>query len=282
MGYSLEEIKGKHHSIFVEREYSQSAEYKDFWTKLNHGEYSSAEYQRFGKNNKEVWIQASYNPILDMKGNPFKVVKFATDITEQVKAREQAGQLTNETLGNVQMVAGASEQMLGAIQEISQNMAKSQGAVKDIVDKTHQASELTKRLQETSKSMESVVEIIRDIAEQVNLLALNATIEAARAGDAGKGFAVVAGEVKNLATQTAQATDEIVTEIIAMQNVSNNVAESTNIIANSTTSVSNYVNAVASAIEEQTAVTNEISNNMQNINQSISELDICISCISRK
>ncbi len=83
MGYTLPEIQGKHHSMFVEPGYRDSAEYREFWAKLGRGEYQAAEYKRIGKGGKEVWIQASYNPILDRSGKPFKVVKFATDITKQ-------------------------------------------------------------------------------------------------------------------------------------------------------------------------------------------------------
>ena len=83
MGYELDEIKGKHHGMFADDAYRASAEYREFWAKLNRGEYQAGEYRRFGKGNKEIWIQASYNPILDLNGKPFKVVKYATDITAQ-------------------------------------------------------------------------------------------------------------------------------------------------------------------------------------------------------
>jgi PAS domain S-box-containing protein len=83
LGYTIDEVKGRHHSIFVDEAYRQSPDYKEFWARLNRGEYQAAEYKRIGKGGKEVWIQASYNPILDLNGKPFKVVKFATDMTEQ-------------------------------------------------------------------------------------------------------------------------------------------------------------------------------------------------------
>ena len=83
LGYTLEEVKGRHHSMFVDDAYRQSFEYREFWAKLNRGEYQAAEYKRIGKGGKEVWIQASYNPILDPNGKPFKVVKYATDVTQQ-------------------------------------------------------------------------------------------------------------------------------------------------------------------------------------------------------
>ncbi|MGE0679653.1 MAG: methyl-accepting chemotaxis protein [Candidatus Binatia bacterium] len=89
VGYSLDEIKGKHHSMFADETYKHSAEYKEFWAKLNRGEYDAGEYKRCGKGGKEVWIQASYNPITDSNGKPFKVVKYATDVTAQVKMRAE-------------------------------------------------------------------------------------------------------------------------------------------------------------------------------------------------
>jgi len=88
LGYSLGEIKGQHHAMFVEASYRQSPEYRLFWEKLGHGEYEAGQYKRIGKGGTEVWIQASYNPIMDADGKPFKVVKYATDITASVKASQ--------------------------------------------------------------------------------------------------------------------------------------------------------------------------------------------------
>ncbi|HEX7675072.1 MAG TPA: PAS domain-containing protein [Bdellovibrio sp.] len=88
LGYSLPEIQGKHHRIFCEPEYAASAEYQNFWKKLNTGEFDSGRYLRVGAGGKQIWIQATYNPIMDMNGKPYKVVKFASDITEQVKLEQ--------------------------------------------------------------------------------------------------------------------------------------------------------------------------------------------------
>ncbi len=94
MGYRLEEIQGRHHSLFVDPEQARSAEYRDFWARLGRGEYGAGQYRRFGKGQREIWIQASYNPVLDRQGRPYKVVKFATDITAQkLQAADSAGQL---------------------------------------------------------------------------------------------------------------------------------------------------------------------------------------------
>ncbi len=280
MGYSLAEIQGKHHRMFAEPAYAASQEYKDFWAKLNRGEFQSAEYKRLGKDGREVWIMASYNSIMDMNGKPFKVVKYALDITPQMQARIRADQLVTETNSNINSVAAASEEMTASISEISRNMQLSKQAVYDIVTKTELANVASSQLKDSSKAMEGVVDLIRSIAGQVNLLALNATIEAARAGESGKGFAVVAAEVKNLATQTTKATDAIAQEIQAMQVVSQEVAASVNAITATITSVSEYVTGVASAIEEQSAVTREISSNMQKTSSAVADINDCMKKIA--
>lgn len=280
MGYSLAEVKGKHHSIFVDPNEAKGAEYNAFWDALRRGEYKVAEFRRFGKGGREVWIQASYNPVMDMNGRPFKVVKYATDITKQIEARRKAKNLAEGSSTSAEAVASASEEMLAAIQEISESMQRSQVAMTEIVAKTQEANEVRADLETTSESMAGVVQIIRDLAEQVNLLALNATIEAARAGEAGKGFAVVAGEVKNLANQTAKATDEIETQIEAMMSITRRVVTSTEGISSSAEAVSEYVESVASAVEEQTSVTQDISKNIQFVFNGISELNDCVKSIA--
>lgn len=280
MGYKRGEVIGKHHSMFVDKDFVNSADYTEFWESLRRGEYNVAEFKRLGKDGKEVWIQASYNPVLDFDGRPFKVVKYATDITKQVVARGKAKELANTSNASAEAVASASEEMLAAIQEISQSMQRSQVAMEDIVAKTSEANRVRGDLETTSEAMVGVIEIIRDLADQVNLLALNATIEAARAGAAGKGFAVVAGEVKNLAGQTAKATNEIETQISAMMNITKTVVHSIDGIALSAENVNSYVDAVASAVEEQTAVTQEISMNIGQVFTGISDLNDCIRSIA--
>ncbi len=280
MGYSLTEIQGKHHSMFADSAFTTSVEYKEFWEKLRRGEYSAGEYQRFGKGGKEVWIQASYNPIFDMSGKPFKVVKYASDITAQVAARKNSQGLTEDLHGSIQAVAAAAEEMTASIGEISRNMLNSTQEVSNIASKIQQSTAITADLQSTAKSMESVVDMIRNIASQVNLLALNATIEAARAGDAGKGFAVVASEVKTLANEVNKATDDIAGKITDLQAMAAKAAESSSGVNAATESVSHSVNAVASAIEEQSSVTKEISTNMQQASSNVDALNQCIRRIS--
>lgn len=280
MGYTLAELKGRNHSMCVDPEYVKTDAYKAFWAALRRGEYQSGEFKRMGKGGKDVWISASYNPVFDMNGRPFKVVKYASDVTKQVMTRTTAEELAEGSSASAEAVASASEEMLAAIQEISESMHRSQIAVNDIVAKSEMADGIRTELESTSESMSGVVQIIRDLAEQVNLLALNATIEAARAGDAGKGFAVVAGEVKNLATQTAKATDQIEAQINSMLSITKRVVDSTREISESAGSVSDYVNTVASAVEEQTSVTHDISKNIQFVFNGINELNSCVKSIA--
>lgn len=272
VGYGLGEVKGQHHRMFVDPNEAKDESYSRFWDKLKRGEHDAAEYKRIGKNGKEVWIQASYNPIMDMNGKPFKVVKFATDITKKVDVINQTNSLIQQVSGMAQTVASSTEEMVASVNEISSNMSSANESILSIVNKTHKANELAVNLQENAKSMESVIGMIRDIAEQVNLLALNATIEAARAGDAGKGFAVVAGEVKNLAGQTSIATDRITEEIKKMQDISQSVGESSVSIMESSEDVRHRVEAVAAAIEEQTAVNQDVSRNINDISESIKQI----------
>ena len=278
MGYSLGEIKGKHHSLFVEPGYSDTAEYHQFWDKLRRGEFESRVYKRIGKGGKEVWIQASYNPILDMEGKPFKVVKYATDVTRLMATID----IADNTQASVQSTAAATEEMSSSVAEISKNMNLSRQATDRIVEKTGVSEQASGRLITTMQSMEKITGLIRNIAEQVNLLALNATIEAARAGEAGKGFAVVASEVKTLATQTGKATDDIAREILTVQSLSSEVAASIGEIVAAASEVNQYVNGVASAIEEQSAVTREISTNTQRAAQDVAEISSRIRQLSNQ
>ncbi len=259
LGYALGEIQGRHHSMFVDPAERDGAAYREFWATLNRGEYQSAEYKRIGKGGKEVWIQASYNPILDLNGKPFKVVKYATDTTAQVIARKKS----ESVRGMMESVAAGAEELNASVREISEAMVKSKETANDAVQRVEKADGQAQRLNVAAQSMSGIVELIGDITGQINLLALNATIESARAGEAGRGFAVVAAEVKNLANQAKQATDKITGEIGSLNGISAEVVEALNSIRQAIQNVSEYVTTTAAAVEEQSTVTSEMSSSMQ-------------------
>ena len=259
LGYSLSEIRGQHHSMFVPQDQRGGEAYREFWAGLNRGEFQSGEYQRVGKNGREVWIQASYNPIRDLNGNPYKVVKYATDTTAQVFARMRS----EKVRGMMESVAAGAEELNASVREISAAMAKSKETALTAVDRVEAADQQAQRLSQAAESMSSIVQLIGDITGQINLLALNATIESARAGEAGRGFAVVAAEVKNLANQAKQATDKIDQEIGNLNGISGDVVEALISIKKAISDVSEYVTSTAAAVEEQSAVTSEMSSGMQ-------------------
>ena len=258
LGYSLGEIQGRHHSMFVDASERDGAAYRQFWANLNAGQYQAGEFRRVGKAGREVWIQASYNPILDLNGKPFKVVKYATDTTAQVIARKK----TESVRGMLESVASGAEELKASVREISETMTKSRQTASDAVDKVEAADQQAQRLSAASESMGGIVELIGSITGQINLLALNATIESARAGEAGRGFAVVASEVKNLASQAKQATDRIGQEIGNLNGISGDVVSALTSIRQSMQEVSEYVTSTAAAVEEQSTVTSEMSSSM--------------------
>jgi len=503
LGYTLNEIQGKHHRMFAEPEFAESAEYKQFWEALNRGEYQSGEFNRLGKGGKEVWIQASYNPIFDAAGKPMKVVKYASDITDQVKVREDAiklrtvvdksenmvimvdrdliinyanestlamlnkhadmfrkiwpgfdpnqllgacidqfhknpqhqrdmladpskfpykteiqvgplkfaltvtaqldihgnhigntmewndvtlerqltlrkekiakfraseveevskilnlaaegdltqvyevgdadedtsetrstfvaiaeavnsmcanlreviggvaknaetlnttskelsvtanqltqgaGETTNQSATvssaaeemsinmnnmaasteqmttNVKTVAVAVEEMTVSIEEIAKNAEQASSVAGNAARLAESSNQTIGQLGSAADEIGKVIVVIQDIAEQTNLLALNATIEAARAGNAGKGFAVVASEVKELAKQTAHATEDIRNRIEGIQGSTQEVVSSIGEISEVISQVSDVSQTIASAVKRQSVTTEEIAQNI--------------------
>ena len=261
-GYTLDEVKGQHHRIFVEPTYAQSDEYKLFWQRLARGEPVSAIYQRFGKGGRQIWLQATYNPILDALGRPVKVIKYASDITASMGARTRAVEAAEDTLNNVETVASAAEEMNAQVAEIAGSMLRTKQAVDQIHARTQGADKSTVEMRQAAQAMDDVVKLIADVAGQINLLALNATIESARAGEAGRGFAVVANEVKQLATQTSAATKRISTEIAGMQTLADDVVSALVSISSAIGEVQGFVDDATHSMQEQSVATEEISANM--------------------
>ena len=294
MGYRLNEIRGKHHSLFVEPGYERTADYKKFWDTLRQGEFQVSQFKRIGKNGKIVWIEGSYNPIFDLNGKPWKVVKIATDISgrkaqnaalaaefesgvkDLVQAVASSADQMRSTAQNLaaaarqtehqsSTVSAATEEMATTVGEIATQVAQSMQVISQAVDKAHGSEKMVRDLVDAAEKVGDVTGIITDIASQTNLLSLNATIEAARAGEVGKGFVVVAAEVKSLAAQTAKATQEIGAQIEAIQNSSGNTAKAIKEIATVITKVNEFSAAISSAVEEQSAATREVAANISGV-----------------
>jgi len=322
MGYSLEEVKGRHHSMFVQPAYRESAEYRQFWRDLNDGKFQAADYLRIGKGGREVWLQAIYNPIFDADGKPFKVVKNASDITNRKKAEaaltvtitavnqnaqalassseeltavsQQMSSNSEETATQSNVVAAASEQvsknvatvatsaeeMSASAKEIAKNATEAAKVATEAVKVAADTNKTVAKLGESSIEIGKVIKVITSIAQQTNLLALNATIEAARAGEAGKGFAVVANEVKELAKQTATATEDISGKIEAIQNDTKAAVTAIDQIGKIINQINDIQNTIASAVEEQTATTNEIARNANEAAQGSTEISKNIANVS--
>ena len=297
MGYTLPEIVGRHHRQFVDPDFVESDEYAAFWEALRAGSYQAGQFKRLAKGGREVWIEASYNPILDASGRPYQVVKYATEITAQVTLLSDLRQMIDrnfsqidaavvrtdreaaagarsvtEGVSSAEAMAAAAEQLSSSIAEIAGSMARSKAAADRAGKQVEAASLETKRLSDAAAAMTGIVGMIQTIAGQINLLALNATIEAARAGAAGRGFAVVASEVKALAAQAARATDQINAEISSVQSASRQVVGALTAITGSMGTMRDTVVGTAAAVEEQSAVTQDMSMSMQEMMKSVTAI----------
>lgn len=201
-GYERRDVIGKHHSMFCSATFYKSDEYRQFWEKLNQGEFFSGQFLRLNRLGEPLWFQATYNPVFNSDGQLYKIVKFATDVTADVQRnqREQeaavhAWDMAVQTRGSAENGASVIENSIHMIDRIAQGMGE--------------VSTDVSRLNEQSDSIDDMVETIRSFAMQTRLIALNAAIEAARAGVSGRSFAVVAAEVRTLAASVSSATEEI-------------------------------------------------------------------------
>jgi methyl-accepting chemotaxis protein len=245
LGYSLDEIRGKHHSMFVEPAYSQSAEYRAFWEKLGRGEFDANQYKRIGKGGREVWIQASYNPILDAKGKPFKVVKYATDVTVMVKAVQQTqaavtaaknNDLTRRIplegkSGDIGLLCAGVNDLLDTVAKIvadfkvaAREVASASSEIStSTTDLSQRTEEQAASLEETSSSMATISETVKKNAadaQQASQFAENTRTVADRGGK-------VVTEAVSAMARIAESSGKI-SDIIS---VIDEIARQTNLLA---------------------------------------------------
>jgi methyl-accepting chemotaxis protein len=221
LGYDLSEIKGKHHSMFVDPSYARSEEYRAFWDKLRSGEFESAEFQRFGKGGKEVWIQASYNPIFDMNGKVMKVVKFATDITERVRAVEEIGAgLKRLADGDLEQTIDkpfipsldslridfnhSVEQLRDALQQVGNNAGAIDSGAAEIRSAADDLSQRTEKqaasVEETAAAVEQVTASVKETsasADEAGSLVAKTRTSAERSGEVVREAVSAMGEIED-------------------------------------------------------------------------------------
>ncbi|WP_445989426.1 methyl-accepting chemotaxis protein [Chromobacterium haemolyticum] len=201
-GYTLAEIRGKHHRMLCEADYAASPDYAEFWRQLRQGKFFQGQFKRLSKNGQTIWLEATYNPVYDLNGKPVRVVKFAQDISrrmQQLQTQAENAQSAVEVSVNTEQLSVKGSAVL---EQAASEITK-------VASSVESSSIIITKLGDSSGQIGTIISTISEIADQTNLLALNAAIEAARAGEMGRGFAVVADEVRKLAERTSQSTGEI-------------------------------------------------------------------------
>lgn len=276
IGYTLREIQGQHHSIFCTPDYTRSEEYRDFWLKLNEGKLVNGRFHRVGKFGRDVWIQASYNPVLDVNGKVMKIVKYAYDVSKEVQLEKGISLRAGEMGASVQRLVESITAIAansGVAAEMAHETSTAAHSGFDAIQKSIAAIDA---IQGSSTRVSEIVRVIGEIANQTNLLAFNAAIEAARAGQHGVGFSVVAGEVRKLAERTSQAAREIatlieesVTHVGHGAMVSKDAARSFEGIMNAVSRTGSNVTAIAEAADEQRKMANDVTHVIEQLTASV-------------
>lgn len=256
MGYRLSDIKGRHHRMFCFDNFYQ--ENTNFWQSLKGGTFFSGQFERKTASGETIYLEATYNPVVDEVGQVVKVLKFATDVSSQKhKADEirQAAELSFTTAEETSQISVRGMESLASSIELSQST----------LNLINGAVILITQLNAQAKDIEKIVTTIQGVAEQTNLLALNAAIEAARAGETGRGFAVVADEVRQLAARTSSATVEIQNVVTANGKLTQQLNIDMNSIARSAEENNDQIATV-------TTIMREISDGADHVARTVSTL----------
>lgn len=297
VGYSLEELQGQPHRNLVSEQVRNSPEYEQLRTALHQGEVTSGDFEYLAKDGQEIWMKAAYHPIFNQDGELVRILANGINLTQQKyvlktvamnaeqlaaasselsavsqymssSADETSNQsnivsaAAEEVNRNIEVVTTGTEEMTFSIKEIALNAHEAANVATNAVKAAEKTNQIVSKLGDSSGEIGKVIKVITSIAQQTKLLALNATIEAARAGEAGKGFAVVANEVKELAKETATATEDISQKIEAIQADTQSAVNAIADIQNIINQINDFQNTIASAVEEQAATTSEIGRNV--------------------
>ena len=317
VGFSLHELRGMHHRRLCFPDFAQSPDYEDHWRRLARGEFKAGSFHRRARDGRDLWLQATYNPVRDRRGEVVRILKVAADVTRETQAHQAiveqrtqtehdlvdaaqrfssiTGELASAAQGidrDTEALRHASETMRGKVSSIAQSLEQMRGTVRSIsegaseaariggaatTDATH-ANDSAQALSSLSLAIGGITKTIATIASQTNLLALNATIEAARSGAAGKGFAVVAQEVKSLARQTAEATNQIGEQIQNVQKHVAEVRESIDRVAATIGLMANHTSAIATSVQDQLSATTSMARDSSAV---VSELDTVVEGLDR-
>ena len=239
VGYTIEEIRGQHHRMFVEPDYATGDEYKLFWERLNRGEFDTAEYKRIGKDGKEIWIQASYNPIFDVDGNPCKVVKYATDITQQVIEKQEREALN-------QKVAEYQQNEVSKVSSLMSRVA---------------AGDLTQRYEvsDADTDTDTVHQAFSSIADAVNDMCINLQQVIGNVAGNANGLSTSSASLSSTASQLTSGAEETTTQAATVASAAEEMATNMRNMACSTEQMTTNVNAVATSVEELTSSISEIA-----------------------
>lgn len=256
VGYNLSDIQGRHHKMFCDDSFYQ--ENPTFWEELARGVHKSGQFARRNSYGDELWLEATYNPIIDDEGKVVKVIKFATDITQKVRQNQEVSQAAN-------IAYSTSVQTAQIAKQGAELLSSSVGISSEIADSVSRTREQIGHLNDKSMSIQSIVSTIKEIADQTNLLALNAAIEAARAGEQGRGFAVVADEVRQLASRTSDSTTEIEAVVSDNRDLTAEVNQSMSQVAERAESGKLQITQVSSVMDEIHAGAENVSRSAANL-----------------